>query len=691
MYLRKIYLRDWKSYANETVLTFPRPTKNKNVVLIGAKNGYGKTSLLEALVIGLYGRDGLRMVARAESTGDDTRLALNYSQFLERAFHSRALAEGRSNICIKLTFGEDGEEDLTVERVWYFSSSGRHRPGDDELRLWVGDEENPRPRRAPPLQDDDDFARGEIAKAALPSHLAEFFLFDGEQVQRLARKDMAAQVRQGIEGLLGAVVLRELRDDLEKYAERATTNTGATAEDVSVTELQAEVDRLEDQQATTQRNVGELERQVASLSAERDDLTSKFSGSQAGGIATVRELQAKKSAISNDLANARERLTSLLLGEFALGLTGRELRERALNKLKGELTLHQWTASVATTRARLNEFLEAIEAAAPEFSPPLTAEQKAALDTRLQSAWQSLWHPPPADCAQSIEHDYLSDQERERIRLRLLDLEKLGLGTIEQLLGRIESNEQDDRKLQRQIAEFTGVEDHLQGIADRIREIQPKIDSASADLLDKRRALETLTGQLSARRAELGRALKSRERSAPERRRTEVAKKVATMLGDLLEEAMPLYTADLAVKMTEAYKALAHKSVVNEVRIDAQCNVELFTRRGERIRDLDASAGENQIFSFALISAIARATELQFPIVIDTPLARLDEEHRLRILRHFGERAGEQIIFLTQDTEIVGRYFKEIEDRVAKRFLVEHKQLGEHIGRSVVRPDQYFA
>ena len=67
MYIRSIRLRDWKAYANAG-FEFPVPTKNKNVVLIGAKNGYGKTSLLEAIVLGLYGREGMNALARAVSS-----------------------------------------------------------------------------------------------------------------------------------------------------------------------------------------------------------------------------------------------------------------------------------------------------------------------------------------------------------------------------------------------------------------------------------------------------------------------------------------------------------------------------------------------------------------------------------------------------------------------------------------------
>jgi DNA sulfur modification protein DndD len=45
----------------------------------------------------------------------------------------------------------------------------------------------------------------------------------------------------------------------------------------------------------------------------------------------------------------------------------------------------------------------------------------------------------------------------------------------------------------------------------------------------------------------------------------------------------------------------------------------------------------------------------RFPFVVDTPLGRLDEEHRIGVLEHFTKRAG-QAIMLSTDTEIVGKY-----------------------------------
>jgi DNA sulfur modification protein DndD len=138
MFLRSIQLRDWKAYASGQ-FDFPIPTKNKNVVLIGAKNGYGKTSLLEAIILGLYGRDGMHALARAVSSNSDDDKS--YDEFMERALHAQALQQGRTSIAIQIVL-EDAVERLKIVRRWHFTGGGKHRRTDEEVNLFTGKDED---------------------------------------------------------------------------------------------------------------------------------------------------------------------------------------------------------------------------------------------------------------------------------------------------------------------------------------------------------------------------------------------------------------------------------------------------------------------------------------------------------------------------------------------------------------------
>ncbi len=86
MHLRSIVLRDWRAYVGNARFDFPAPTERKNVILIGARNGYGKTSLFHAIVLGLFGQDGMPLIATAIFGGTTTnRLEVSYSQFMVTA------------------------------------------------------------------------------------------------------------------------------------------------------------------------------------------------------------------------------------------------------------------------------------------------------------------------------------------------------------------------------------------------------------------------------------------------------------------------------------------------------------------------------------------------------------------------------------------------------------------------------
>jgi hypothetical protein len=62
----------------------------------------------------------------------------------------------------------------------------------------------------------------------------------------------------------------------------------------------------------------------------------------------------------------------------------------------------------------------------PVIEPALTEHQLVVLRQRVSAVWETLWHPPPADCATEERHTYLTEAERRKVIERLDKIERLG-------------------------------------------------------------------------------------------------------------------------------------------------------------------------------------------------------------------------------------------------------------------------
>ena len=88
------------------------------------------------------------------------------------------------------------------------------------------------------------------------------------------------------------------------------------------------------------------------------------------------------------------------------------------------------------------------------------------------------------------------------------------------------------------------------------------------------------------------------------------------------------------------------------------------------------SAGEQQIFVMSLYQALAEIRTSELPFVIDTPLARIDSEHRRNILDHFFSRLPGQVIILSTDEEINNEGMAVLSSKISDVYLIEHQEDG---------------
>ena len=187
---------------------------------------------------------------------------------------------------------EDSEgEPLSLTRKWHFSANGQHKLYDDELLVFEGQGRRP---IAPPaaVTDRDAWYRDFIAQNCIPAPLAEFFLFDGEQVQRYASRGMSGQVRLGVEGLLGLPVLRSLRESLQNFAQNRRANAAAPS-DEKVRAVEAEISNVQSEISEERKKLETAVTLLPALESESDEIVQRLGGGgepPACGSESVRRL-----------------------------------------------------------------------------------------------------------------------------------------------------------------------------------------------------------------------------------------------------------------------------------------------------------------------------------------------------------------------------------------------------------------
>ncbi len=679
MYLSKIELRDWKVYE-VTDFEFPAPATDQNIVLIGAPNGYGKTSFYQAIILGMFGEDGMTLITNSIFAETEGTQEQPYRVFLEKALHRGAIAHGRYSCSVKLVFvDEDGP--IEISRNWHFNNSGTYQSNDEEIRIFEGENREPKgPPRELSNQERKDWYRAYIARKFLPRGLATFFVFDGEQVRKLAERKMKDQVKLGIEGLLGIPELRTLSKNLDDYANQRLRSVKNVTDENAKT-AQNELDQLEEKRnANMKKHTEEISPKLSVAKAEQnkiiDDFLALGVGAKTQSNQQYKQLTQCQAAIEKD----NGKLKKLLSEDIALALSGAKLREQLKTRLESENIRAEWESAKQQGDSRIENFLDEMGRQMDGIKPSISDTQQASVLKIARDAWEKLWFPPPPNYAKEYLHPHFSVHDRGILIDKLHKQNKFGAAEVISLLDSISENEGRCKRIREDLNRIEAVEPTLKEKRLRMKELESVINTLSkeADKLENERI--GLDGKINAKRSELARMYSHIDVAKPVMRRAACARDVATMVNEIIERVTPKQMEKIGDEMTKAHRSMAHKkNLIQSIQI-IDGDVRLLNQQGKDVRGNDLSAGEEQIFTQSLFSAVSAVSERSFPMVVDTPLARLDAEHRSGVLKHLAQRKG-QVILLSTNTEVVGTYLQEINSNIQKKYLIDYS-IDDDIGRS---------
>lgn len=133
---------------------------------------------------------------------------------------------------------------------------------------------------------------------------------------------------------------------------------------------------------------------------------------------------------------------------------------------------------------------------------------------------------------------------------------------------------------------------------------------------------------------------------------------------------------NLAEIMTDCYKKLlGKKNLINNIEMDADTlDYKYVDINGNEVLKSSLSAGEKQLIVIAMLWALALCSNKKLPVIIDTPLARLDSFHRTMLIDRYFPNASSQTIILSTDSEIDSTYYKVIQKHVSNEFTLVYNE-----------------
>ncbi len=109
---------------------------------------------------------------------------------------------------------------------------------------------------------------------------------------------------------------------------------------------------------------------------------------------------------------------------------------------------------------------------------------------------------------------------------------------------------------------------------------------------------------------------------------------------------------------------------IKEIKLTDEFNIYLINENNEKLSVLSASSGQKQIIATALIWGVSEYLEKNIPMIIDTPLGRLDIENQKLILKEFYPNASKQVIMLPTPSELRPKEFDILNKYISDRYCL---------------------
>ena len=202
---------------------------------------------------------------------------------------------------------------------------------------------------------------------------------------------------------------------------------------------------------------------------------------------------------------------------------------------------------------------------------------------------------------------------------------------------------------------------------------------AETQLVEKEKAISSLRYRIGQLESERDRVLDVELDTAVALHKIDLGERTRAALAAYEARVLERRINSLARHFVDCFNGLIRKKrLLSNVRINPDTfDIALVGPEEVEIPKEALSAGERQIFAISMLWALGKTSGRDLPMIIDTPLSRLDRVHRKSLMRDYVPEASRQVILLCTDSELTPDLDKLISPFVARRYEIGVPQ-GDH-------------
>jgi len=629
---RKLSIENYKSFQFHTEIYFPDGEDGKSIFLLGGMNGAGKTSIMESINYCLYG-----------GKVDD----------IYRAINRKELAKGNAAVSFELIAELDDGGELIVKRSWSAGVADAPKAKDLNERLIVV-----RDGKRVSVQNQEMWQ--DFIRATIPPGITQFFFFDGEKIQEIAADDHSeVRLKSSLEAALGIQNINQLSSDL-LYLKQEERKSFVEISDEDLLFKESELKKEQAKLIRINRERDDIKGELITIKEQNDDAKKRFQAifnRDPESRDTLRNMEKRRIQTSNRLGQLENEIRSLCEKSLPFSILG-GLFDGIQRQIEEERESLQYEAIKEHAEELAKKIVRVVEEPEPIYTEKLSLSKMVELEQRIFNLLRE------GDAQAATEKILnLSDRDAARILQKLEELESSDVFLIKPLIEEKQELEIELKKIEASLNSgvATDSEQTLFG------QLQEEMESCSTQIGRKTEQLRILEEDLLS----LGKKIREIELQIEKLyEKHNVSKEksdfinecdaIASLLNQFIVRMRKNKVHHLQEKTFEMYKLLSSKSgLIKDITVDEKSyEVRITDRNGHEIKKSGLSAGEKEVFALSLLWGLSQTSQLNLPIIIDTPLSRLDSTHRDNIIRNYFPNAGEQVIILSTDTEIDKDYYK---------------------------------